>query len=177
MVGDQDLLLRHRHRPVLHLQFVEVKTGGAMLEAQAGCGDKGDIRADMIQLVVPADGGENIVVRFEFAAAQDHFAVRFVLQRQEGIQRVTHRRERQFIGNGIDDRWSGGAAIEKYRVVFADQRSREQADTALLRYLLGFLIGNEIVGHAVTARVGYHIAAEQYHGSRFRAKIAANGHF
>ncbi|MNC57113.1 hypothetical protein D3C75_1067530 [compost metagenome] len=50
-----------------------------MLQAQTGGGDKGDIGADMIQLAVAADGGEYIVVRLEFAAAQDHLAVRFVL--------------------------------------------------------------------------------------------------
>ncbi|MNH36785.1 hypothetical protein D3C79_976150 [compost metagenome] len=90
---------------------------------------------------------------------------------------MAHRREGQFIGNSVDNRRGGGAAIEKYRVVFADQRSGEQADTALLRYLLGFLIGNKIVSHAVTAWIGHYIAAEQHHGGRLRAEIAANGHF
>lgn len=85
VIGHQDFLLCHGHCPVFHFQLVKIKAGGAMLQAQTGGGDKGDIRADMIQLVVLADGGENVVVRLEFTAAQDHFAVRFVLERQKGI--------------------------------------------------------------------------------------------
>lgn len=91
VIGHQDLLLRHRHRAVLHLQLVEVKAGGAVLEAEAGGGDKGDVRADVIQLVVLADAGKDIVVRLEFPAAQDDLAVGFVLQRQKGVQRVADR--------------------------------------------------------------------------------------
>lgn len=33
VIGHQDLLLRHAYGSVLHSQFVEVKTGGAMLQA------------------------------------------------------------------------------------------------------------------------------------------------
>lgn len=97
---------------MLHLQFVEVEAGGAVLQTEAGGGDKGDIRADMIELVTAADAGKDVVVRLELTAAQDHFAVRFVLQRQEGVQRMAHGGEGQFVGDGVDDRRGGGATVK-----------------------------------------------------------------
>ncbi len=89
---------------------------------------------------------------------------------------MTHGGEDQLVGDGVDDRRGGGAAVEKHRVVFIDQRRRQQADAPFLRHLLGFLIGNEVVGDAVAARIGHHVAAEQHHRRRFGAQIAANGH-
>lgn len=48
---------------MLHLQLVEVEAGGAVLQAEAGGGDKGDVRADVIELVTAADAGKDVVVR------------------------------------------------------------------------------------------------------------------
>ncbi|MOA34749.1 hypothetical protein D3C78_1561480 [compost metagenome] len=85
--------------------------------------------------------------------------------------------EHQIVGNGIDDRRGGSAAVEKYGVVFVDQRCGQQADTTLFRDLFGLLIGDKIVGDAIAAGIGDHIATQQHHGGRFRAEIAADGHF
>ncbi|MNE82802.1 hypothetical protein D3C80_1795580 [compost metagenome] len=90
---------------------------------------------------------------------------------------MADRGEDQVVSDRVDDRRRSGAAVEKYGVVFADKLRGEQADTAFFRDLLGFLVGNKIVGHAVTARIGHHVTAQQNHGRRFCAEIAADGHF
>ena len=108
-----------------------------MLQAEAGGGDKGDVRADVIELVTAADAGKDVVVRLELTAAQDHLAVRFVLQRQEGVQRMTDSGEGQLVGDGVDDRRGSGAAVEN-TVSFSLIRGRQQADAPFLHHLLGF---------------------------------------
>lgn len=68
--GHQYLLLCHCHRAVLYFQLVEVKAGSAMQKAEAGSGNKGAVRADMIQFVVLAYAGGDVAIRFELPTVQ-----------------------------------------------------------------------------------------------------------
>ena len=51
---------------------------------------------------------------------------------------MTDSGEGQLVGDGVDDRRGSGAAVEKHRIVFIDQRRRQQADAPFLRDLFGF---------------------------------------
>lgn len=64
---------------VFQQDLIKVETGGSILNRNARRRDKSFIWASIIQLIMLANRGENIVIGFEFTPAQDNFAIGFVL--------------------------------------------------------------------------------------------------
>ena len=97
VIDHQNVMLRHRHCPVLHRQFFQIKTGRAFLDMNACRGIKGDIRTQIVQRFLEVERFKNRVTGMEFATTQNDAALRFFLQHQKRIQRVADCGEGQFI--------------------------------------------------------------------------------
>jgi hypothetical protein len=102
---------------VLHRQLFQVKAGRALTHIDACGGIKRDIRAEIAERVLQVERLKDGVAGVKLAAAEDHPALGFLLQRQKGVQGVAHGGKRDAAVDGFDNPRRGGSAVKKQRLV------------------------------------------------------------
>jgi len=174
-VGQQHALLGLAQNLLFDLDFIEVEARHAERLADAGGSHEGPGQAHAVEDAALGAAFKDLVLAVKGTAAQHDVAVGFVLQLEQHVQRAAHRGELQLIGDEINDKGRGGAAVEKHRVAGLYQPRGEFADTAFLLDVARVLVGYAVIA-GLAADPG-DVAAQQAHMLGEVVEVAAQGHF